>query len=216
MKKEGFKTFTSIMIALVTIASALAAWRAAAASSEAGQADFSGLAAAVNAEEAHVLNSISVYEHYQAFLAYSRYNELGYRLADEIAAASDPNDSSLIALEQAKSDSWGIAYGLQVLFFPSRYLSTDGTYGLEREMDELMADSERKQDVKPELHFTRADSQRLKSNLLVSLLILLGVALWMFTCAQIIERGIRYAFAVGGVLLLSVSLLGIGLIELIL
>src|SRR5574338_1118551 len=165
MKKEGFKTFTAIMIALVTIVSAVAAWRAAAAASEASQADFNGLAASINAEEAHILNSISAYEHFQAFLTYTRYNELGYRLADEIDAAADPNDSKITALEQGKSDSWGIAYGLQYLFFPSRYLRPDGSYDLQREMDELTADSERQEDVKPDLHFSRADSQRLKSNL---------------------------------------------------
>lgn len=215
MKKEGFKTFTATMIALVTIVSAVAAWRAAAAASEASQADFNGLAASINAEEAHILNSISAYEHYQAFLTYTRYNELGYQLADEIDAA-DPNDSNLAALEQGKSDSWGIAYGLQYLFFPSRYLRPDGSYDLQREMDELTADAERREDVKPDLHFTRSDSQRLKSNLLISTLIFLGLALWMFTCAQIIERAIKYAFAVAGVLLLGASVLGIGLIELFL
>lgn len=215
MKNEGFKTFTAIMIALVTIVSAMVAWRAAAASSEASQSDFSGLAAAINSEEAHVLNTISAYEHYQAFLTYTRYNELGYKLSDEITAAPDPNDSALTPLEQLKSDSWGIAYGLQVIFFPSRYLRPDGTYDLQREMDELSADSERQRDVKPSLHFDRADAQRLKSNLLISLLIFLGLALWMFTCAQIIERGIKYGFAVAGVLLLAASALGFGLIELL-
>lgn len=214
MKNEGFKTFTATMIALVTIVSAIAAWRAASASSEASQADFTGLAASINAEEAHILNSISVYEHFQAFLSYTRYNELGYRMADEINAAADPNDSKVAALEQGKSDSWGIAYGLQYLFFPSRYLRPDGSYDLQREMDELTADSERREDIKPDLHFSRADSQRLKSNLLISTLIFLGLALWMFTCAQIIERAIRYGFAVAGVLLLGASILGIGLIEL--
>jgi hypothetical protein len=216
MKNEGFKTFTATMIALVTIVSATAAWRAAIASSEASQADFNGLAAAINAEEQHVLNSISVYEHYQAFLIYTRYNELGYRLADEIDAATNPDDSGLAPLEQLKSDSWGIAYGLQSLFFPSRYLRLDGTYDLQREMDEMTADSERQQDVKPALHFEKADALRLKSNLLISMLIFLGIALWMFTCAQIIERGIRYIFASAGVLLLGASVVGISLIELFL
>ncbi len=215
MKTEGFKTFTATMIALVTIVSAVAAWRAAAAASESSQADFNGLAASINAEEAHMLNSISAYGHFQAFLTYTRYNELGYRLADEIAAA-DPGDSRITALEQGKSDSWGIAYGLQYLFFPSRYLRPDGSYDLQREMDELTADSERQEDIKPDLHFNRADAYRLKSNLLISTLIFLGLALWMFTCAQIIERSAKYGFAVGGILLLGVSLVGIGLIELIL
>ncbi len=216
MKTEVFKTFTAIMIALVTIASALAAWRAAVASSEASTSDFNGLAAAINAEEAQVLNSITVYEHYQAFLSYTRYNELGNKIADELDKAANPDDNSQTSLERVKSDSWGIAYGLQSLFFPSRYLRPDGSYDLQREWDETMADSERQRDVKSALHFDKSDQMRLKSNLLISTLILLGLALWMFTCAQIIERGVKYGFAVAGTLLLATSLAGIGLIELLL
>jgi hypothetical protein len=212
MKNEGFKTFTAIMIAVVTICSAIAAWRAAVASSEASQADFNGLAAAIHAEESQVLNTITVSEHYQAFLGYTRYNELGDKLADEISAAGN---KELDALEQAKSDSWGIAFGLQSLFFPSRYLKPDGTYDAQREMDEKNADAEREHDIKPNLHFTEADKMRLKANLLIAALILLAGAFWMFTCAQIIERGIKYVFATAGLLLLGASVLGMGVIELV-
>jgi hypothetical protein len=215
MKNQGFKNFTAIMIALVTISSAMVAWRAAVASTEANQADFAGLAAAINAEEASILNHITVYEHYQAFLVYTRYNELGNRLADDLNASADIDPGKLEALEQTRSDSWGIAYGLQSLFFPSRYLRPDGTYDFEREMDEEDSESERQRDVKPALHFTRADALRLKSNLLIGTLVLLGLSLWNFTCAQILERSIKYGFAIGGLLLLGASLLSAGLIELL-
>ena len=215
MKNEGFKTFTAIMIALVTMCSALAAWRAAVAANEAGQADFDGLTAAINSEEAQVLNSITVTEHYQAFLAYRRYNELGDKLKDEIAGAPQGDPDARAPLEQLKSDSWGIAYGLQSLFFPSRYLRTDGTYDSQREMDEENAESERQRDVKPQLHFTRADQLRTKADLLVGMLIFFGVSLWMFTCAQIIERTIRVAFAGVGMLFLVGGLAGVLLLEII-
>jgi len=214
MKTENFKTFTAIMIALVTIASALVAWRAAVASGEASQADFSGLAAAINAEEEQVLNEIAVTEHYQAFLIYTRYNELGNKLQEAIDAAG--SGEAVDPLQRLKSDSWGIAYGLQSVFFPSRYLRPDGSYDSQREMQEKIADSERKRDVKPELHFTRADRLRLKANLLVVTLVFLGVSLWLFTCAQIIQRGIKYGFALGGMFLLLASVLAMSLIEIFL
>ena len=211
MKTEGFKTFTAIMIALVTIASALVAWRAAVASSEASQADFSGLAAAINAEQEQVLNDITVSVHYQAFLAYTRYNELGYKLQDAIDAAG--GGDTVASLKQLKSDVWGIAYGLQSIFFPSRYLRPDGTYDSQREIQEKTAESERKQDTKPDLHFSRADDLRLKADLLVVTLILLGISFWMFTCAQILRRTMKYAFAVGGMFFLAASVMGASLIE---
>lgn len=199
MKTENFKTFTASMIAIVTVVSALVAWRASVAASDAGSADFRGLVATVNAEEAWVLSTIKVTEHYQAFLSYTRYNELGYKIYDALQA--NPADAD--ALTQQKSDSWGIAYGLQSIFFPSRYLRPDGTYDSQREMDELLADEQRARDTRSETHFTEADGLRAKANLLVQMLILLGISFWFFTLAQIVDHKIKYLFATfGGFLLL--------------
>lgn len=202
MKTENFKTFTASMIAIVTVVSALTAWRASVASSDAGDADFRGLVATVNAEEAWVLSTIKVTEHYQAFLSYTRYNELGYKIYDALQV--NPADADV--LTQQKSDSWGIAYGLQSLFFPSRYLRPDGTYDSEREMEELLADEQRARDTRPDVHYTEADGLRAKSNLLVQMLILLGLSFWFFTLAQIVDHKIKYLFAAfGGFLLLASS-----------
>ena len=199
MKTENFKTFTASMIAIVTVVSALVAWRASLAASDAGNADFRGLVATVNTEEAWVLSTIKVTEHYQAFLSYTRYNELGYKIYDALQA--NPADSG--ALTQQKSDSWGIAYGLQSIFFPSRYLRPDGTYDSQREMDELLADEQRARDTRSETHYTEADGLRAKANLLVQMLILLGISFWFFTLAQIVDHKIKYLFAtLGGFLLL--------------
>src|SRR5512140_3350629 len=121
MSNAQFKNFTAIMIAVVTIVSAIAAWRAAVASSEAGQSDFAGLAAAINAEESQVLNTIAVNEHYQAFLAYTRYNSLADNLADAIQKTPNADDPAAEALDRAESESSGLAFGIQSMFFPSRY-----------------------------------------------------------------------------------------------
>jgi hypothetical protein len=211
MKTENFKTFTASMIAVVTVISALVAWRAAVASQEAGAADFRGLVATVNAEEAWVLSTIKVTEHYQAFLSYTRYNELGYKIFDALQA--NPADAD--ALEQQKSDSWGIAYGLQSIFFPSRYLRPDGTYDSEREMEELLADEQRARDSRPEVHFSEGDNLRAKSNLLVQMLILLGISFWFFTLAQIVDHKIKILFAIAGGFLLVASSFAALTIELV-
>ncbi|HVN16033.1 MAG TPA: hypothetical protein VMT73_09870 [Anaerolineales bacterium] len=211
MKSEGFKTFTAIMIAIVSVVGALVTWRAALASNEASQDDFTGLAAAINAQESQVLTAITVSEHYQAFLDYTRYNELGNQINDEI----QKNNSTDGSLTRQKSDAWGIAFGLQSLFFPQRYLLPNGTYDVQRETDEQNAEAERTQDVKPELHFTQADTLRLKANLQVVILILLGISFWFFTLAQINERGIKYFFAAGGLLTLIVSVLASVFVELV-
>jgi len=202
MKSERFKTFTASMIAVVTVLSALTAWRAAVASQDAGQADFDGLVSTVNAEEARVLNTIRVSEHYQAFLIYTRYNDLGWRLYE--ALQSQPANAA--ELGRQKSEAWGIAYGLQSVFFPSRYLRPDGTYDSQRELDEAWADAQRRRDTKAEIHYNAADILRRKANLLVVMLIVLGVSFWFFTLAQITEHNVKYVFAfIGGFLMLAAS-----------
>ncbi len=194
MKTEKFKTFTASMIAIVTVLSALTAWRAAAAAQEAGDADFRGLVSTVNNEETRVLNTIRVSEHYQAFLTYTRYNELGYRLYDDLQANPENADE----IERQKSNSWGTAYGLQSLFFPSRYLRSDGTFDRQRELDELLADDQRRHDTRADLHFSAADTLRQKANWLVAMLIVLGISFWFFTLAQITENNLKFVFALAG------------------
>ena len=202
MKSERFRTFTASMIAIVTVLSALVTWRATVASQDASQADFDGLVSTVNTEEAKVLSEIKVSEHYQAFLIYTRYNDLGYKLFE--ALQSKPADAA--ELERQKSDAWGIAYGLQSVFFPSRYLKPDGSYDKQREMDEEWADAQRSRDTKAEIHYSTADVLRRKANLLVVMLIVLVVSFWFFTLAQIIEHNIKYLFAfIGGFLVLAAS-----------
>jgi hypothetical protein len=211
MKTEKFKTFTASMIAVVTVLSALIALRAAVASQAASDADFDGLVATVNDEEASVLTTIKVAEHYQAFLIYTRYNELGNNLYNALQA----NPSNKVELEQQKSDSWGIAYGLQSTFFPSRYLLPDGTYDSQREMDELMADEQRARDTRSEVHYEEGSQLRRKSNLLVQMLILLGSSFWFFTLAQIVEHKVKFLFAFAGGFLLVLSSFAALIIELV-
>ncbi len=202
MKPDRFKTFTASMIAFVTVVSALVTWRAALASLVADQEDFTGLAAVVNAEESLVLSQIDVAEHYQSFLDYVRYNDLGNKLSE--ASAAD---------ELKRTDPWGIAYGLQSGFFPSRYLRPDGTYDAQRELDERLADAQRSRDTRYDVHFKEADTHRLKVGRLVTMLIVLSVSFWMFTLAQILDHGIKYVFAAGGLLFLAVGSFGALLVD---
>jgi hypothetical protein len=136
---------------------------------------------------------------------------LGNKVYD--ALQSKPADAS--ALERQKSDAWGIAFGLQSLFFPSRYLLPDGTYDSQREMDELLADEQRARDTRAEAHFEEGDNLRRKANLLVQMLILLGISFWFFTLAQITEHKIKILFAFAGGFLLALSSSAALIIELV-
>lgn len=185
------------MIAVVTVIGAAVACRASTTTNAAGNADFSGLVATIHAEEATILNYITVYEHYQAYTLYTRYNELGNIVGDE------PPSSELGRLQR---EVWGLALGLQYTFFPPRYLNPDGTYDIQRELDEEWADRAQQDDLLSEPHFAIADNLRLQASLLAGVLIVFAVAFWFFTLAQAIRNRLRYFFGVGG---LGVTIVGL-------
>jgi hypothetical protein len=196
MKPERFNAIASVMIAVVTVLGAAVACLASGASNRAGNKDFDGLTAAINAEETIISNAVTVYEHFQAYVAYQRYNELGNLLFDEAANAPDPATAE--ALDRQRREVWGLAQGLQFTFFPPRYLDPDGSYDTQRELDEEFAEAAQQKDITPGPHFEEADNLRFKANVLTSLLIVLAIAFWFFTVAQAIKNRLKYLFGFGG------------------
>jgi hypothetical protein len=209
-KQDRIKTVVAVLLAAVTVMGAVVAWRAAVASDEAGNADFSGLAATLNAEEARALNAIAGYEDLRAYTDYVRYNEMGNALAD---ALTDAPEDEQTALERQMREAWDLATEIQDRFFENRYVNADGKYDLPRELDELWADDTLDKDVFPEPYFTRSDQLRAKSTSLVSILIALGVALVLFTLATALTKVIRYILVAGGTLILLGSVVAVIVIE---
>ncbi len=191
------------MIAVVTVIGAGVACRAAIASSNASDADFNGLVAAINAEEAAIVNAVTTYQHYHAYTTYLRYNELGNIAAEE----------TLPEMARLKREAWGLALGLQYSFFPPRYLNPDGTYDTQRELDESWAEQEQQKDLQPEPHFAAADLARLKTSLLTGALIVFAVAFWFFTLAQAINNRLKYLMVTGGFGFTFIGLFMFGLVE---
>ena len=189
MTPTRFKAIASVMIAVVTVVGAGVACRASIVSNSASNADFVGLVAAIKAEETIITNSVTAYEHYRAYTIYERYNELGNLVADE------PPSSELGRLQR---EVWGMAQGLQFSFFSQRYLNRDGTYNLQRELDELWAEKSQSDDLDPLPHFNEADAARAKASLLAGTLIVFAVAFWFFTLAQATNNWFKYFFGVGG------------------
>lgn len=189
MNAERFKAIASVMIAVVTVLGAGVACRASIVANSAGNADFAGLVAAIKSEEATLTDYVTVYEHYHAYTTYNRYNELGNLMGDDPDAAT---------LGPAQREVWGMAQGLQFDFFPSRYLKSDGTYDVQRELDETYADKTQQQDLFSTSHFDEADAARLKASLFSAVLIVASISFWFFTLAQAISNRLKYLFILGG------------------
>jgi hypothetical protein len=87
-------------------------------------------------------------------------------------------------------------------FFVTRYLSPDGTYNTQREVDETSADAARQRDLDPDAHFAEADRYRAKTATLLYVLIVFTFAILAFTVSAEGVRGkARYLVAMAGVVL---------------
>lgn len=192
MKNDRFEVLTSILIAIVTICGALTAWRASAASIEAGNADFDGLSSSIRAQEERLRNSVQAYEHLRAFTSYFRYNELGRQIQADGTQNVDLEETEL----------FGVSLGLQYTFFQSRYLDREGNYDVQRELDELWAESNAQKDLNPSPHFERGDSYRDKAGLMTASIIVFAVSFFFLALAQASNHFFRWVFASLGLIAL--------------
>lgn len=194
MKEDKFKSLIAILIAVITVLGASAACFSAVAISNAGDADFAGLDASIRAEKADIINYVNALEHYRAYTDYVRYNKLGFILFDEGGNASEP---------------WGLADGLSFSFFNTRYLNPDGTYDLERELQEAFAQDAQNEDLNAEPYFAKSDALRNRSSFLSANMIVFAFAFWFLTLAQATEKKFKYVWLAFGVLLAIGGIIGL-------
>jgi hypothetical protein len=207
MSDTRFKSFVAVLIACVTILGAAAACLASVALSSAGDADFEGMSATINAQREGVVNQINAYEHLRAYTAYTRYLELGYILWDE---ASQADSETAAELDKQRKEILGLASEMRSTFFQSRYMDTQqGFYNLQRELDEAWAEDVQNYDLEPIPHFDRADALRTRSSLLAADMITFAVSFWFLTLANVIENRWKYLMITLGILIGLGGILGI-------
>ncbi|MBL8057639.1 MAG: hypothetical protein JNK29_13130 [Anaerolineales bacterium] len=197
-KPNPLETIVAVLIALITVAGALVAWRASVAADGAGDADNGGLRAMLNVEETRASNAVNGYEAYGAFVNYARYQRLGDLLEADPAAAD---------LEAERADARDLALANQFLF-DSKFLNRDGTYDLQRQLGEMWADASREKDLNPEPQFQEADKLRERSNWLLAVVAVLAVGLVLLTLVEAVGGRFQVALtSLGAVVLVA----GLGL-----
>ncbi|CAG0935397.1 hypothetical protein TFLX_04235 [Thermoflexales bacterium] len=177
---ERFMTIVAIMIAVVAVIGAIVAWRASVADDASGDADYGGLRAAINAEETRALNASTAYTHYGAYVTYLRYNNLGDLIVTDMEQTTE---EEAVRLNRQRADAHDIALANERLF-PQRFLNRNGSYSVQRELGELWADAARDRDLNPEPQFAEADRLRTKSNALLAVVGVLGLALVFYTLIE--------------------------------
>lgn len=200
---DRFQSLMAIMIAIVTLVGAVLAWQAAVASADAGDSDFAGMSAALNAEETLTLMNNGFHRHYRAYTSY--------------AANSGLRDdtSSLPQTALLRQNAARVA-AADRLFFPNRYVDQNGRYASQRELGETWAQASQVRDLEPAPHFAAADQARLKTNWLVGIFIGLALSLLLYTLAEGLHperRLLRWLTAVGGTFFLLFTIVAAIIIE---
>ncbi len=203
-----FDITVPILTAVVTIFSALIAWQAAIDGNDASNADFSGLGAAVNKQDARALNATTTFQQHGAFTQYLRNVEVG----DAINADLTDEGASFNVRQRASMESERDARWNQTIvdkdFFDSRYLGADGDYDTRRQLGELAAEAAQLKDVQPQPHFAAADELRQNSKLTVGMLIVMAFALLFYTLASELRHPSRYGLAVLATLCMVMGVAG--------
>jgi hypothetical protein len=195
---RSLEVVVAFLIAIVTVIGAVIAWRAAVADDGAGDADFGGLRAAINLEEARAVNNLNAFEHYAAFADYKRYDALGTAL--EETAGEAPSEET--AREMAEVNDLTVA---KQNAFPNKFLNRDGSYGLQRELGEMLADAAKEKDLNPEPQFAEADRLRGKTLQLLLSITVLGVALVLYTLIESVSGRLQQYLLLGAGSLLALA-----------
>ena len=198
-KQELLQLWVAVLIALATVIGGLVAWRASVADDAAGDADFAGLHASLNANETRALNYVNAYENYGGFMAYWRSSQLGDLIAQDEENLA-PEDAE--QLEPARLESHDLALANQQLF-SSNYLDRKGSYQLERQLGEMWADAAREKDLNPTPQFLEADRFRTKTNNLLLSLLILAIAPVFYALVESVPGKIQWLFLALGTLFLA-------------
>jgi len=197
MENERFKSTTAVLVAFVTVLGAIAACMATGAMSSAANADFEGMNAAIRAQKAEIVNQI-------AFTEYTRYLEFGNLLYDPNA-----DEETSIKNGVPQREVWGIAVGLGRLnFFEPRYVTSDGFYNLQRELDAMFSEDAEVEDLDSAPYFEMSEKMRRRSYVLTADMIVLAVSFWFLQLGQVTEHKVKYVWVVIGVLLGLGGILG--------
>jgi hypothetical protein len=209
-----YKTLISIFIAAVAVIGAWVTWRATVLAGDAGGANSSGLTSTLAAEQARTLDLTTFYRHYAAYTSYARSRALGdqlngatnqiFNLSEGGSFDAHPKLKTYAAgLDNQRDSAYDQASAGQY-FFPTRYLAQDGSYNKALELGEADARSARASAQDADQSFALADRLHDGSNQLVGVVIVLTLALLLFTLASVLNNVLQYvAGALGFVVMLA-------------
>jgi hypothetical protein len=200
-----YETIIAVLIAMTAVLGAVAAWRAADAAASAGNANLAGLAAVLATEEVRALANAEHYQGYQAYTTYRRHSSLANGLDRDLSRALAQRSTAAQVQERQRDDERAMAEVARA-FFDVRYLTTDDGFDKERDLGATLAETGREKQLNSTEKLEESERFRSKVQSFIGTLIVLSVAGLLYTIAQGMTHGSRYALVVlGSILLLTGS-----------
>ena len=184
-KHERFKTYASLLIAIVTLVGALVAWRISVATGAAAGADSDGLAAALQSADTSTRLSTYLTGYLGFFADYRQHIEMAQLLEQDAAATIDAGRQ--VALTQQAVGERNLA-ARAMAALDQDYVKTDPATGKQTFAADLFlntqwAQAKAQQDLDPGSHFAKADVKRDKARGLVGVTVLFSAALLLLTAS---------------------------------
>lgn len=200
----------AVVIAIVSVSTAFAAWRASMVSSAAGDAIRQGLIDTVKRQAAYSEDWRRTYE------------EAGYAQTYAVTLAqvsAFENSSITAAQEQAAIMRQYLLPNLQLVADPlttdEKYQKADGTYDLDLRFQDLEASVPDISTLDPQASFTLADQYSSEQRWLTAGVVLLAVSLFWLALAEVSAKSSRLITFFVGIAIYLAGVIWFGLVELI-
>jgi len=218
-KQEGkphgrFKIVVAFLIAFVSIAGAVLAFRITIASGNAADADVAGIVSSVNRHQARIATEADLYRDLRAYLQV-RIHDL---LSESLIAERDGYPDDDPPRDRLWNEGWTETYVaegyLDQIDLRPEYLHPDGSYNKQAFLDIQGAEWALRVDFNTREHFSEADRLRTKVQRLMGVALVLSVALVFYTVAEVVNHTIKYLFVVLGSLVFALAIVATLVIEL--
>jgi hypothetical protein len=215
-RADHFKTLVAFLIAFVSVAGAVLAYRAALAAGDAADADIAGVISSVNLHHARAASEADLYRDLKAYLQARIHDQLGRHLAAERDQYPEADPARDLLWDQAWIETQVAEAYLSRIYVNPESVRADGTYDEQAALDIAIAHRALETDLEPEVHFAEADRLRTKVQWMVGLAALLALTLLFYTLAQIITHWVKFLFLALGSGTFIVAVIAVAAVELIL
>jgi hypothetical protein len=213
--EDRFKTLVAILIAIVSLAGAVVAYRITLAAGSAADADVSGIVSSVNMHQARVASQADLFRDLGAYLQVRIHDQLSSDLIAERNQYPDGDPTRDRLWDEGWTETYVAESYLDKIYVRPEYLRADGSYDEQAALDLNIAHWALESDFNREGHFAEADRLRTKVQWLMGVALVLAVTLLFYTLAEVVTHNIKYLFVGLGTGVFLMAIVGAVAIELI-